>query len=150
MVLSTFGVNYDPTQVDKIFQDNKWRSCGDSPSRMVTALQSSWLSNLGFRVGPNLVSSSSLDIGEAKKYLDQGYLIIGSSLQYPCASCTASGRLIDHIFVVDSVDVSSNKVDIRDPNNCSYADGNDENQSNRIKDATSFSWYYAYPIKKVQ
>lgn len=150
MVLSSFGINLTPPQVDQIFQDNGWRSCGDSPTRLAAVLQSLWLKDLGFEVGSNLIRGSSLDPSQAKAYLDGGYLIIASSHNYPCANCTAVGKLVDHIFVVDAVDLSSNTVDIRDPNNCSYANGNDENQSNRVKSINSFAWLYAYPIKKVR
>ncbi|HCE30759.1 TPA: hypothetical protein DEQ89_01965, partial [Candidatus Daviesbacteria bacterium] len=154
MVLTTFQASCNgnvctPLEVDKVFTTNVWRSCG-GPSSMYVALQSDWLKNLGFEVGPNLGSGATLDSSEAKKYLDQGYYIIGSSGQYPCANCKISGALIDHIFVIDAIDIQANTVDIRDPNNCSYTDGDDENQSNRTKSISAFPWLYAYPIKKVR
>lgn len=151
MVLSSFKVTMTPPQVDREFQSHGWRSCGNSPSSMVAALQSQWLKDLGFEVGPNIVKGSALDMEATEKYLDrfQGYLIIGSSSQYPCANCIV-GSLVDHIFVIDAINRESGTVSIRDPNNCSYANGNDENQTNRIKRANSFPWLYAYPIKKVR
>ena len=117
---------------------------------MEVALQSEWLKNQGFEVGNNILSGGYLNANEAKKYLDKNYLIIGSSRQYPCANCRSAGALVDHIFVIDGIDIQANTVDIRDPNNCSYADGDDENQSNRIKKITDFPWLYAYPVKKVR
>lgn len=156
IVLSTFKASCNgrmctPVEVDTVFRTNGWRSCG-GPSSMVTVLHSQWIKDLGFEVGPNLVNGSSFDTVEASKYLDpkRGYLIIGSSNLYPCANCKVVGSLVDHIFVIDSVDPFLGTVDIRDPNNCSYANGNDENQANRVKKANSFPWLYAYPIKKVR
>lgn len=147
MVLSSFGLNMNPVTVDQIFQKNNWRGCGDSPSYMQLAIASSWLPSLGLKIGPNIAYNKILDLRQAKNYLDQGFLIIGSSDQYPCANCT-SAQLINHIFVVDGVNIGSSTVNIRDPNNCSYADGNDENPAKIIKNVSSFSWLYAYPIGK--
>lgn len=147
MVLSSFGLNMNPVATDQIFQKNNWRGCGDFPSYMQPTIVSSWLPSLGFKVGPNIAYNKILDLRQAKNYLDQGFLIIGSSAQFPCANCS-SAQLINHIFVVDGVDISSSTVSIRDPNNCSYADGNDENPAKIIKNVSSFSWLYAYPIGK--
>lgn len=149
MVLSTFGIIQTPTQVDQVFQSNGWRSCGVSPSSLIAAIHSSWFNGLGFQTGPNLVTGSSFNITEAKRFLDQGYLIIGSSEEYPCVKCASTG-IISHIFVVDNVDINSSNVNIRDPNNCSYTDGDDEYQTNRIKSVTAFPWFYAYPVKLVR
>lgn len=147
MVLSSFGLNMNPVATDKIFQQNGWRGCGDFPSYMQSAITSSLLPSLGLKAGPNIAYNKILDLRQAKNYLDQGFLIIGSSEQYPCANCT-SAQLINHIFVVDGVDINSSSVSIRDPNNCSYADGNDENPAKIFKNVSSFSWFYAYPIGK--
>lgn len=147
MVLGSFGVNMNPVSVDQIFKVNGWRSCGDSPSYMTSAINSAWLRGLGFKVGPNIAYNSILDLNQAKKYLDEGHLIIASSRNFPCANCSSAQR-IDHVFVVDGVDIASLTVSVRDSNNCSYAAGNDENPSNRIKNVSSFGWLYAYPIKK--
>lgn len=150
MILSSYGYIQTPPQVDQTFQTNRWRTCGYHGSQLTTAISSSWFSGLGFEKGPNLVSGTSFDVQEAKKYIDQGYLIIGSSRSFPCANCRVPGALVDHIYVVGGVDPVTNTVDIRDPNNCSYADGNDENQAKRFRDARSFAWYYAYPVKRVR
>lgn len=153
MVLSSFGIpNSTPPEVDRIFNNNRWRVCGNYPTaNMPGILSSSWLSGLGFDIGPNLVNNNVLNVTMAKDYLDQGYLIVGSSKAYPCANCR-SALTVDHIFVVDAVDLTTNPamVDIRDPNNCSYADGDDENPAKRVKKVSDFPWYYAFPIKKVR
>lgn len=150
MILSTFGVNMNPPQVDAEFRRNGWRGCGDVGSMLTTAIQSSWLKGLGFTTGPDLLLGNYLDASEAKKFLDEGYLIIASSAVFPCANCRTPGATVNHIFVVDGIDTVARVVDIRDPNNCSYADGNDEDPNKRIKGITSFPWLYAYPIKKLQ
>ncbi|QQG44518.1 MAG: C39 family peptidase [Candidatus Roizmanbacteria bacterium] len=148
MILSTFGIGLSPPQVDLIFQQNGWRTCGDNASYLLNALSSSWFEGLGMHVGQNLAFNGILDLKQAKNYLDQGYLIIASSKDFPCASCSTPRR-IDHAFTVDNVDIDSSSVSIRDPNNCSYADGNDEKPENIIKSVSAFTWFYAFPIKKI-
>lgn len=152
MVLSTFGLtNYGPLEVDDIFQRNGWRPGYSSGSNMSSFRQSQWLKDLGFEAGADMVTAGLFNAEKAKEYIDNGSLIIGSSKSYPCANCVQSGALVDHIFVVDNVDLSTNPptVSIRDPNNCEYGDGNVERQSNRIKKINDFSWYYAFPLKKI-
>ncbi len=149
MLLSGFGFNLTPTQVDQQFQAVGARTCGDTGSSLALALNSAWLSNLGMTVGPNIADNGRLNIDLAKEYLNKGYLILGSSKAFPCANCK-NALTVDHIFVVDAVNPATKVVDIRDPNNCSYRDGNDENPANRLKNTTDFPWYYAYPMKKVR
>ncbi|MBI2596412.1 hypothetical protein HYW46_06825 [Candidatus Daviesbacteria bacterium] len=146
MVLSSFGVVKTPPEVDR-----EWgfRVCGDVGSSMEDALGSSWLANLGFDKGPN-IGQGSLNENLAKIFLEQGSLIIGSSHAFPCANCKPGTTTVDHIFVVDGIDVAAGTVSIRDPNNCSYADGNDENPAKVIHKINEFTWAYAYPIKKVR
>lgn len=151
MILSSFSIpNSTPPEVDRTFSNNGWRTCGNNPTiNMPGILNSSWLSGMGFDTGPNLVNNGVFNVTQAKDYLDRGYLIVGSSQAYPCANCR-SATTVDHIFAIDAIDLSTNPatVDVRDPNNCSYADGNDENPSKRVKKVTDFPWYYAYPIKR--
>lgn len=150
MVLSSFGLNFDPPAVDAVFQQKGWRRCGDSPSFMTPALTSDWLPSLGFRVSGNLVQGTVLDLVEAQKYIQAGAVIVASSREFPCANCKPGKLTVDHVFTVDNVDAKLATVSVRDPNNCSYADGNDENQTpaRRYFNVTAFPWLYAYAILK--
>lgn len=131
MVLATFGENITPFETDQIFINRGWRICGDYPSAMEAAIQQ-LLPQRGFVV-KQLTLRSSLNIKEAKEYLDNGYLIIGS--------------VSDHIFVVDSADVSKNTVHLRDPDtSCAYPNGYD---SPADRPWNGESWYYAYAVKKM-
>lgn len=147
MVLSSLGIPMTPPQVDAVFRQNGWRTCSDEGSYMMNALASEWLSNLGIEVSENLAYNGILNLQHAKTYLDKGYFIIGSSKEFPCANCRSLKR-IDHIFAVDEVDISNAQVSIRDPNNCSYADGNDENSARIMMYDSAFTWYYAFALKK--
>lgn len=146
MVLSTFGTVMTPPQLDREWG---YRACGDVGSTMEGAIKSQWLKDKGFEHGPGLLQGSHLNAELAKQFIDEKYLIIGSSAVFPCANCKTPGATVNHIFVVDGVDVNNGTVDIRDPNNCSYTDGNDENQAKRIKNIRDFPWLYAYPIRKI-
>lgn len=147
MILSSFGVRMLPPDVDNIFRQNGWRSCNTDGSLTTTAINSSWLTSLGFRVENNIVNGTQLNIDDAKKYINEGYLIIASSKQYPSSH---TGRPIDHVFIIDNVDISNNAINIRDPNNCDYNDtDNVESSLNRIHNVSDFPWLYAYPIKKI-
>lgn len=148
MAVSSLGVLMTPQEVDRVYTSQGYRSCGDSPSSQVAAIQSSWLKGLGLVAGENLVRGNTIDTGLAQKYLSEGYFIIASSRAFPCANCKSPGARIDHIFVVSRIDTAAGTVDIRDPNNCSYSDGNDENQNSRIKNIGDFPWLYAFPIGK--
>lgn len=156
MVLGTFGINMTPPQADATFQSNKWRSCNNSDSLMTTAINSNWFKDLGFEVGSNIStyipekSKNILNMTQAKDFIDKGYLIIGSSDKFPIVNAQTKGAELGHIFVVDNVDTSANTVDIRDPNNCSYSDGDDEIQANRTRKVDFIDWKYAYPVKKVR
>ncbi len=150
MVLSTFKQVVTPPEMAGIFKTNGFDTCGDG-SQMEKALQSQWLSNLGFVTDNRMLTSGSvgriLDLEVAKKVLDAGGLIIGSSAVFPCANCSQGVRTVNHIFVIDGVDLATNTVSIRDPNNCSYGDGNDENPNKIVHRVDEFPWLYAYSIK---
>lgn len=159
IVLSSFGLNnYDPPTLDDVFRQKGWRPTITSYSQIDGGfLQSAWLHDLGFDLGNALVTGGSDSNGmfnaqKAKEYIDLGYLIIGSSQRYPCANCENPGATVNHVFVIDSVDLSSSPptVEVRDPNNCDYDDGNVERLSNRVKKITEIPWFYAYPIKKTR
>ncbi len=170
MILSSFGKPMTPEEVDKEFRENKWRqdwtkrtglTCGDFPSNINQErgmLQSGWLQREGFVVGPDLVINKTnlhkqtyayqgdLDLEEAAKYISAGNLLLASSQSFPCIRCGPGGT--GHIFVVEKVNERKGTVTIRDPNNCDYNTGI-EYETNRERDAKSFLWYYAYPLKRV-
>lgn len=144
MVISSYGVVMTPPQVDDQFRKS-WRpSCG-SGSDEVSAITSQWLSDLGFSHGPNIANGGVIDTAQLQNYLARGYLIIGSSKTFPCANCV-SLDVVDHIFVVQQYNPNSNMVYIRDPNNCNYGNGveNQDKRSHRVNG--EFPWLYAYPI----
>lgn len=166
MVLSSFGVNMTPPQVDQVYRDpsHMWRTCSDDNSFTQTALQSSWLSSLGFTVAKIEVANGILDANTAKNYLDNGYLLIGSSDKFPIVSLLpGTYPFQSHIFVVDQINLADDTVDIRDPNNCNYSDDGVEIQANRLRNLRSLclvsnpncgtpsnNWGYAYALKKIK
>gem|GEM_PF-5065694 len=148
MIISSFGIKMTPPQVDATFRANGWRQCNDADSYTFSAVAGSWLPSLGFTIGKNLVYNKILNLKQAKEYLDQGYLIVGSSTDFPLVNARRPGTRTGHIFVVDNVDIASATVSIRDPNNCSYRNGNDERPENIIRSVSAFPWFFAIPLKK--
>jgi hypothetical protein len=133
IVLSSFGDTMTPPEVDAIFQRRGWRPCDDAGSKMPAAIQT-LLPEMGYTY-KYLNGEEPLNLQVAKEYLEKGYLIIGS--------------VFPHIFVVDGVDVANNKVHLRDPANCNPAGSWNSNSAPWTgASGKSYSWYYAYAVKK--
>lgn len=131
MILASFGENITPFETDQIFINNQWRSCGNYPSAMTAAINN-LLPDRGYTVRL-LTYGNPLNLQEAKEYIDNGYLIIGSTSF--------------HIFVVDDVNLARNTVHLRDPDtSCAYPNGYD---SPANRPWGNESWYYAYAVKKM-
>ncbi len=143
MVLSTFGLTCNgaqctPPEVDKLFAQNGHRACsaGAGSSMSGGALSSQWLKGMGVVTGPGLTSGGSLDYELAKRFINEGNIIIGSTRNAPSCNC-------DHIFVLQDVDPANKTVVVRDPV-CGLSDqGAFEKQYNY----NNISWLYAYPLK---
>lgn len=138
MVLTYFGDTMTPIDSDKIFVQKNWRACsstsGSYMQAAIAALNNGTFDNKKGYTTHQLTLNGKLNLQKAKEYLDQGYLIIGSTS--------------NHIFVVDGVDVTNDTVQKRDPDDgCTTTDGK------VIKpNSTPWrgeGWYYAYAIKKV-
>lgn len=151
MVLSSFGVAETPVDVAQDYAKLGFRECGRDASDEIYALNSQWFTDLGFEHGPNIAANGKMDLKQLQEFIDAGWLIIASSDKYPCYStlCSTSDIKINHIVVIDGVDIVNDKVHVRDPNNCSFTDHNDENQNNIFQDASTIPWIYAYPVKKI-
>lgn len=127
MILSAYGDTIIPPDMDKMFQQRGWRSCGDNPSYMQTAIQT-LLPEMGYEYH---ALGAPLNLSRAQEYLNAGYLIIGSTF--------------GHIFVIDGVNVQAGTVSLRDPARC-------ENKSGVVRSAGA-PWggqalYYSYAVKK--
>lgn len=155
MVISHFGILMSPPQVDAIYQQNKWRVNPDDGSMEIAAITSPWFKNqLGFTVGEELVHNGALDINLAKTYLQQGYLIIGSSDDFPCGGgCTDTyaNHSLKHIVVIDYID-NNGRVRVRDPSNCVWgrqaANNGEEVLEDRFLYRPAYQISkYAYPVK---
>ena len=151
MILTNFGVVKTPEQVDAEFRNNNFRTCGDTGSQMEGSngvFKSTWLKDMGFEVGPNLVIDGKLDAEEAKKFIDKKYLIVGSSDRFR----GQTNSVFSHIFVIQDVSTQDRTFVIRDRENCSYSTG-EENKQNLVQPIISPkipSWKYAYPIIKIR
>lgn len=157
MVMSTFGIKMTPPEVDSVFQRNGWRDGCPNGSDIHSAIHSQWFLQQGFTVPEvDLIDGNSKPLlTQMKNYLDQGYLIIVNGHDYPCKGCIDQFAPVGHYFVVDEVDIPGQRMHTRDPNNCSYATGV-ENQglawtdmkAPRSVGGGADSWYNVYPIKK--
>lgn len=157
MVMSTFGVQIDPLEVDTVFQSTGWRPGCQAGSIWGAAIESQWFRDKGFEPGPNV----GTDLTQMKNFLDQGYLIISSANNYPCLGCVNQGAGVGHVFVIDDVDIATNRIRVRDPNNCNSATGEENKQwmwvslsgSTNYENTSPYSaagasWVASYPVRK--
>lgn len=152
MIFSTMGIQTNPAQMAQLYSQNglfQAGCSGDAGSTNPSVIMS-WVTSQGFTVGPSLTSGGALLVDEVKRHLDAGYLILGSSQEYPCAwgNCSAGHDTVSHIFVLDSIDKAAQTVRIRDPFNCEYSVAGNVERSDPNRPYTQLPWYYAYPIKK--
>ena len=162
MLLTHFGINMNPWEVDNIFRQNRWRACDDCGTSMQAILTNrtysgyQWITSYGFTIGPNLATSQGINIEEAKRHLNNGYIIVASSNNFRCGGgCTDqyAGRSLSHIFLVDNID-DRGKVRVRDPSNCIWP-RNASNNGDEVwedyhlyRNASEIN-FYAYPVKKL-
>ncbi len=154
MVTSSFGINYNPVQMSYIFRDVGAKTCnsGDDSNRNYIG----WLKSNGFDVisVPN-DQSGNLNLSEAAKYIDTGYIILGSSLAAPCPphppawGCKPPKTTVSHLFVVDGVNPSGNSIAVLDPINCNTDHPGEFSGSGRTLN-NSFGFLYALAIRKRQ
>ena len=152
MIFSTFGVQTDPAQMAQLYSENGLFQAGCSGDAGSTSpdVVMNWVGKQGFTVGPSLASSGALRAEEVKRHLDEGYLLLGSSATYPCkwGNCAPGHDTVSHIFVVDSIDLTTQTVRIRDPFNCEYSVAGNKERIDPNHPYNEINWYYAYPIKK--
>lgn len=127
MIFSAYGDTITPPDMDKLFQQKGFRSCGDNPSYMQSAIQKLLPEN-GYEYH---ALGAPLNLARAQEFLNAGYLIIGSTF--------------GHIFVIDGVDPSANILKLRDPGRCENKDG--------VYRSASAPWggqplTYTYAVKK--
>lgn len=143
MIFTYFGDTVTPDQMFKTYFDNNMISCekGSFPDSV-----KAWVAKQpGYEIGSN-IGKGALNIQEAKKYIDDGWLILGSSDNFK----VQKGSRIGHIFVVQDVDPVNETIILRDPENCSYGNG-EEFQANIVQPVLGDkipNWKYAYPIRK--
>lgn len=150
MILNSFGTVISPPEVSNRYFDGAGCRGATNVANYIYKLE-----GLGFTVAPGVVQNGVLNIGQAEKFIKDGYLIIAASGPfrcYPANNCT--GPFIEgHEFVIEGVNPSQNTIVIRDPNSCVYgASGDVENSQYNTRPVTydNFgSFFHAYPIKKI-
>lgn len=152
MIVSSFGVDMNPVKMDELFRSPTGgyaRSCSAEGSREEVFIENKWLQNNGFAVQAIALNSNrTLNLEMAKKFIDSGYLILGSSTAYPCPpGGFCRGGTVNHLFTASDVDSTTNTISTRDPINCSPA--NPQEIEANVKINNSFPWLFAYAIKKM-
>lgn len=62
-----------------------------------------------------------------KEYFDRGWVVITHAHQMRCGiGCSNPNHIIGHVFTVDQADPATNAIRLRDPINCTYAEGYQE------------------------
>lgn len=143
MIFSYFGDIVDPKTMTDTYFSNNLMNCG---AGSFPASVNSWVAKQpGYEVGPD-IGSGVLNAVEAKKYIEAGWLILGSSDEF----IGQKGNPIGHIFVVQDVDPAAGTFILRDPENCSYSSGAEfeANIVQPIRGGKVPTWKYAYPIRK--
>ena len=146
MIATAQGIRLTPVEMDRIFRQNGARPCNGVTSSP-TLFENSWFKENFTKV--DLTYRKPLDLTLAKRYLDEGYLIYASHEEFPCQigrDCKNPNGTVNHIFVVDGVDVANNTINVRDPINCTRKDLVEIPGNIRMKNFDS--WYYAYAIKR--
>lgn len=139
MVLNYFGLPYTPTEVlTKFNQNPSWYTYAGGTS-IYSAME--WVKSLGFEVVDLSPDVSDLQ-REIPKYLNSGYLILGS--QYISSP-------LSHIFVVSGILPNGNVI-LQDPDK-SCQPNLERTITGIMKDysnPTYGKWMYAKAIKKVR
>ncbi len=167
IVVSSLGLVKTPVEIDQMFRDTGARSCGNYGSTMSLFFSNSTWFNDNFTYQYlALNADGSLNLTQAKEYLDNGYLIVASSHQFPCPNPGGCGPgslkqgVVDHIFAIDDVNINQNLVHVEDPVNCrpEHTSQYDSNQwiSNKlislIPDSVEYNkshpWFFAAAIKR--
>jgi hypothetical protein len=131
MILSSFGDTITPNQMDQIFREQGFRGCGTG-SNMQGAIKK-LLPERGYTYVAVPINGGQLDLKRAKEYVDNGYLIIGSTG--------------NHIFVMYDADIANNTVQLMDPARRENANGvTRPNAAPWIP--SDGGWIYAYAVKK--
>lgn len=150
MIFSNFGIKMTPPQAADIFKARGYRQCGTG-SNMGSAING-YYKEQGFAhvlllsnkpIGDHVagVPRPGLDLVRAKNYLNNGYLIIGSTE--------------GHIFVIDDVKTNGDPkpIHMQDPAGPGCRARNDNPPgywSSNTFPWLNYSWYYAYAVKKVK
>ena len=163
MVLSSFGASCNgqtcmPSIVANMISDGM---PGVSVAGYGTSFPSPSAAVASFGLTANFIglSSGAPNFTLLKRYLDGGALVIGGASDFPCPNlATSAGHgPCSHLFVVDRVvDPAQHTIEVRDPDNCSYTDGNDEGDASfspnpgraSILNADSFHWVIAFAVSR--
>lgn len=147
IILSAYGDNSDtPNVVDKDLQSMGQRTCGGVTLWTFLDPDYSPVANhYGLAVtAVKIDADKGLDVNNALSFLNNGYLIVGESLNFPCSGGAFTN--CPHIFVIKDVDPF--KYYLKDPQGCSYSTGAIfPQQQTWNRDAIPF--YAAYAVKKL-
>lgn len=116
--------------------------------------QINYFKSQGYKVGPNLASGNNFNLESAKKFIDNGYLILAGA-PVNCNRC--GDNPTGHAFLIYDVDVSTQNVKVLDPTFCKTDSEYDPIVRNVNTDTFPYigksrkpasRWFYAVPIKK--
>ena len=154
MVMSTYGDQITPTEMDRTFQKNKFRDPGFGSTRFRGSAEEGeegyalgWLKNKGYEVvkigdflskNPN---EKDFDLEKAYDLINQGYLIMGSGLVDWIKFKDENGNLqpADHIFGINDIDMTDRAFKTFDPW--------EEKEVWRSEDDLA-RFFYAYAVRK--
>ncbi len=166
--IANFGC--DPTSLAMIFSsfgDKQWTpsytainngfmGCfgGTTIPETLNALNNA--KSFGYTFQVSVANGSNFDLNLARKYIENGYLILGGANMYfrfggPLDNPTLSNG--GHSFVITGVDPVTGTVTILDPTFCTsdtnYVTKTLDVQNDVLFNNNGSGWFYAYPVKKL-
>lgn len=144
MIFSYYGDTKTPKDMYDEFVNGELINCVVGTSLQGMLQGKTWFKERGYEVGPD-IGAGGLNATEAKKYIDEGWLLFGSTDAY-------KGTDISHIFVIQDINPTAGTFTIRDPANCDYGPGTERaaNIEQPIRGGSFIpSWKYAYPVRKI-
>lgn len=148
MILASFGDTvWTPTGV--ALANNMGCQGATTIPQMISSVE--WTKSLGYLVAtPNIGFKQNFNLSLAKKYIDEGYLLLGvANITFPSGGQLKSGG---HSFVITGVDLDNEYLTVLDPTYC-------KSDSNFVKrrlgatevlcDSNGCGWYIVRAIKKL-
>lgn len=152
MILATFGdTKWNPLNT-ALSQKTRRNGCFKGGTNESTLLNNfrPWFKSMGYKWPMvNLASGRNFNVKQAKKYLDNGYLLLaGANMTYNRSRSGSGG----HAVVIAGLNTQTRIAKVYDPTFCTsdkdYSIRNMDIDKEVVFNSVGSGWYWVYPIKK--